>query len=314
MNSSENPELLPTESAIEKHTLPFISVIIPTYNDPDRLQLCLQRLENQTYPRHKYEIIVVDNGSINPIEESHLPANVILLLENRPGSYSARNKGLSMAKGEIIAFTDSDCLPTSNWIEMGVKHLLFSSDASIIGGHIQVFPQDPNKITLVELYESVAAFPQETFIQESHFSATANLFTFRHVIDEVGPFSEKLKSNGDMEWGQRAHARGFHTAYVADVIVKHPARHSLRELYNQATRIAGGTYDGRPANQPTFLGLDKETIIGFMPPINSIKRVWHDPRLTTRKQALQAAFVVIFVKYCKAWERLRLSLGGRSQR
>ena len=105
----------------------FVSVIIPVYNDSARVKICLEALEKQTYPQNLYEVIVVDNAS------DEYPAikdvvcqfsQAIAAYESRPGSYAARNKGISLAKGDIIAFTDADCIPAKNWIEKGVANLL----------------------------------------------------------------------------------------------------------------------------------------------------------------------------------------------
>ena len=77
---------------------PFVSVIIPVYNDPIRLQTCLQALEDQTYPKSSYEVIVVDNGSdesIEPIVAEFSQAKATY--KAQPGSYAASNKGISLA-------------------------------------------------------------------------------------------------------------------------------------------------------------------------------------------------------------------------
>src|ERR1041385_8126335 len=102
----------------------FVSVIIPVWNDPERLTKCLDALRKQTYPAHSYEIIVVDNGSAVPVDRvvaSYGHARVVH--EQRVGSYAARNSGLKVARGQVIAFTDADCLPAPDWIEKGVAHL-----------------------------------------------------------------------------------------------------------------------------------------------------------------------------------------------
>ncbi|MBO1348747.1 MAG: glycosyltransferase family 2 protein [Hormoscilla sp. GUM202] len=100
----------------------LVSVIIPVYNDAEPLRTCLECLENQTYPKESYEVIVVDNASqsdtasvVNEFSQA------MITYEKKPGSYAARNKGISVAKGEIIAFTDADCIPAADWIEKGVE-------------------------------------------------------------------------------------------------------------------------------------------------------------------------------------------------
>ena len=87
----------------------FVSVIIPVFNDAERLKICLTALEKQTYPQDYYEVIVVDNGSDENLE------NVVkqftqakLAYYPELGSYAARNHGIALAKGEILAFTDAD--------------------------------------------------------------------------------------------------------------------------------------------------------------------------------------------------------------
>jgi len=103
---------------MSKTSTPFVSVIIPVYNDPERLKTCLQALEEQTYPQSSYEVIVVDNGSDESIEPIVTEFNQAKAgYEPHPGSYAARNKGLSLARGEVIAFTDADCIPALDWIE-----------------------------------------------------------------------------------------------------------------------------------------------------------------------------------------------------
>ena len=103
---------------IETEKMPFVSVIIPVYNDADGLDKCLHSLDAQSYPRDLFEVVVVDNDSeikIDKIVKKYKQS--VLTHERKPGSYAARNRGISLAKGEIIGFTDSDCVPSKKWIE-----------------------------------------------------------------------------------------------------------------------------------------------------------------------------------------------------
>ncbi len=95
---------------------PFVSVVIPVFDDPDRLRTCLQALEHQTYPKPRYEVIVVDNGSarsVPPLVGQFGQARATY--EMVPGANAARNRGISLARGEILAFTDADCVPARDW-------------------------------------------------------------------------------------------------------------------------------------------------------------------------------------------------------
>jgi len=88
--------------------LPLVSVIIPVYNDAERLQTCLAKLALQTYSA--YEVMVVDNGSRDLLTVQNIVAAypfAQLLTESIPGSYAARNCGIAQAQGDILAFTDA---------------------------------------------------------------------------------------------------------------------------------------------------------------------------------------------------------------
>ena len=220
---------------------PFVAVIVPVYNDAERLAKCLQALERQTYPADRHEVLVVDNGSSEDIAPACRPfVRVRCLHEPKPGSYAARNKGIACTEAEILAFTDSDCIPHRDWLENGVRRLIATPDCDLVGGNVTVFPKDRARRTAVELYESAFAFPQKRRIEESHWSVTANLFVRRRVIAAVGSFNDALQSGGDAEWGRRASAAGQRITYAEEARVDHPARASLGELLSKARRVGGG--------------------------------------------------------------------------
>ena len=111
------------------------SVIIITKNHSSFLKRCLNNLLNQTYDN--YEIIIVDDNSnddtkqlINSFNSDKL--NYFLNSENK-GLASLRNFGISKSKGNFIFFTDADCIPTSNWIDQGMKLLSNHEFAGVEG-------------------------------------------------------------------------------------------------------------------------------------------------------------------------------------
>jgi len=183
---------------------PFVSVIIPVYKNFESLKLCLKALAKQSYPKDKYEVIVVDNES-NVDNQSLIGefASVTFLREIYPGSYAARNKGILHATGEVLAFTDSDCVPAPDWIARGTANLLSHSNCGLVGGKIELFFKDPRRPNAIELFEKCQyGFSQKRNIEDRHFGMTANVFTFRRVISVVGNFKDELKSHGDREWGR----------------------------------------------------------------------------------------------------------------
>ncbi|WP_197492253.1 glycosyltransferase [Arachidicoccus ginsenosidimutans] len=219
----------------------FISVIIPTYKDWERLRLCLDSLKSQTYPQEFFEIIVVNNYPDDTVPSDLVfEKNVKYLVETAPGSYAARNCGLRVAFGEIIAFTDSDCIADKDWLTNAVT--LFQNDPKVsrIAGRIQLFYKNPEKHNLVEIYESVYAFRQDK-AADIGISVTGNMFCYRYLFDKdkVGIFNDVLLSGGDYEWSVRAQQKGFQIIYGNDVVINHPARNSFKEIVNKSKRLAG---------------------------------------------------------------------------
>lgn len=289
--------------------LPFVSVVIPVYNDARRLKKCLRVLENQTYIKTGYEVIVVDNGSKENIETVVKPfRQARLTYEASPGSYAARNKGISVSKGDIIAFTDSDCIPESEWISRGVKHLQRLQGCGLVAGKIEMFYQKPGAPNAVELYDNMFFLDQEKYIEQHHFAATANAFTYRDVIQEVGLFNDKLKSSGDSEWGQRVHAASFKQIYADDAVVIHPARHKMRQIFNKVVRHTGGIYV-RESKAFSLTNLLRD-IGRLVLPIRYIIKLYLDRELANMPKRHKIIFVMLFVRSMRLYERIRLQLGG----
>lgn len=300
---------------------PLVSVIIPVYNDAERLALCLAALAEQTYPRSHTEIIVIDNGSDHPESIAtlvHPYDNVTLIVEPTPGSYAARNRGLTLARGEIIAFTDADCIPAADWLEQGVVALKSIVNCGQVVGKVRLFFTDPQRPTAVELYESLTAFHQERLLRDFHGGATANVFTWRKVIDQVGPFNTRLKSNGDMEWGERVFQAGYNQLYAAEAQVSHPTRRSFKELYKRTVRLAGGVFDRLIKPDDSFIQRQKMfarlLLDDLTPPVNFAISTFRNPELKYWHHKLKASLVMVYVRHVSAGEKIRLKLGGPSNR
>ncbi|MBN2121097.1 MAG: glycosyltransferase family 2 protein [Candidatus Omnitrophica bacterium] len=95
----------------------IFSVIVPFFNEALYIQRCLKSLIEQDFDKSEYEIIFIDNGSTDGSADivRKFP-QVILLWESRKSDFIARNKGLEIARGKIIAFTDADCRVSPGWL------------------------------------------------------------------------------------------------------------------------------------------------------------------------------------------------------
>lgn len=218
-----------------------VSVVVPVYNDRERLQDCLHALVGQDYPEDHLEVVVVDNGSRDGVEElvDRFGGSVLFKRESRRGSYAARNTGVRHASGDIVAFTDADCVPDPLWIKNGVERLT-RGEADLLGGRVEVFPDDPGRPTGFEVVDLLTAFPQQVYVEERDFAVTANMMTKAEVLEKVGLFDDTLMSGGDMEFGQRAVAAGFNLEYAPDAVIRHPARATFSEHRKKLARVTRG--------------------------------------------------------------------------
>ena len=128
----------------------IFSVVVPFFNEEPYIEQCAEALLSQDFDKNKYEIIFIDNGSTDGSADMLREfQRIILLREERKGSCAARNKGLSIAKGNIIAFTDADCIVCRDWLSR-IYEGMTKYDATIALGK-RFFP--PNSSLPLKLFE-----------------------------------------------------------------------------------------------------------------------------------------------------------------
>jgi len=297
--------------------LPFVSVIVPVYNGAAFLPQCLAALEKQNYPAGNYEILVVFNNS-NPrsVRANGARSAVRCLQERTPGSYAARNRGISEARGSVLAFTDVDCVPDPNWLKNGVQALTKNPGCGFVGGEIEIVPRSRARFSLVEHYQKSTYFLQRSYVYQSGYAATANMFTTREVIDRVGMFNWNLKSGGDKEWGGRASSLGFQGFYEPAALVRHGAR-SLTALLRRARRIAGGVVDRQRLHQGQGMVVNRSFVSDCIEEHQSMCRRWLHIRTTKEthmSQKLSLGLLSFLIFGVCLMERWRVRLGAESLR
>lgn len=308
MNSTWPLDRIDT-SARESMATPLVSVIVPVYNDGLGMLTCLQALGRQTYPTNRFEVVVVDNGS-QPrirIRDGH-PFLVRLQFCEIAGSYAARNAGVAIAEGEVLAFTDADCTPCPEWVESGVARLLGENGSKIIGGEVLV--TEHRKRTGTSLYQHVVGFQQRENIQERNFSATANLFCTAQQFRDIGPFDERLLSGGDREWAWRALRRGYPIVFEPRAVVSTTPRVSLLAAIRQARRVAAGRHQIR-AYGVAHIGAD--ALRPHRSPGRSMLWILSCPKLSLWERA-KVLNVAILIKTATVLEAMRLHMGGKAER
>jgi glycosyltransferase involved in cell wall biosynthesis len=288
-------------------------VIIPVYNDNDRLQLCLDALAHQTYPAECFEVIVVDNGSVPPVEGNVVGGpNVRFLTEPAPGGFLARNTGLAVAKGDVLAFTDADCYPEPGWLRAGVDAV--GDRRRIVAGHVEAYPRFPGAPTAAERFEMLFGFEQAKNASRG-VSVSANIICPRSAFDEAGRFGTESHSGHDYEWCQRAVRKGYEVFYVPEAQVRTPARASFHALATKIRRMAGANYvQGRQAKN--LWPSRRWAVRSCRFPLRRIARVlttegigswWH-------RASVCAILLALPVVYAAEWVRMETGAGRAERR
>lgn len=204
------------------------SVIITTFNRPAALARCLAALSRSDYPNDKFEVIVVDDGSAEPLEEIvarfSKEMSVRLIRQPNGGPAKGRNKGAEMARNEFLAFTDDDCEPAPGWLSALARRLQRSPDR-LVGGHtVNGLKENIYSAASHLIVEIVYAFYNH-HPDQSQFFATNNLALRTESFRLCGAFDERFRLSEDREFCNRWRSRGFALAYEPEAVVEH--RHPL---------------------------------------------------------------------------------------
>jgi len=223
-----------------------VTVVVPVRNGELTIQSLLESLQRLDYDRNKVEVIVVDGNSTDKTREIVKKYPVKLVVEKRKGLNLARNTGIKCSKGEIVAFTDSDCIVPPNWITKIVENFK-DPKVSCVGGSAKALDSDfisqyaDNSIvrlmpffTKREELEKVKPFFRHP--------AGCNMAFRRKVAEEVGYFDENIQYGFDeVEFADRVCRAGYKMVLDPDVLVWHKHRSTFREFLKQNFQYGKGS-------------------------------------------------------------------------
>lgn len=304
-----SPDVPPMTHSERVATLPSVTVIIPVFNDPAGARACLAALRQQTYPADRFEIVLVDNGSLPPLEMAgEFPFAVRIARCPTPGSYAARNAGAAMAASEVFAFTDADCLPDPDWLQSGVRTLLAGHGRHVVGGDVRV--AQPSIRTGTALYQYASGFQQAENIARKGFTATANLFCLAQQFSAVGPFDERLLSGADREWSWRAGLQGLEVVFDPGALVTTAPRTTLPSAIRQARRVTAGR---RHLVDHGLARRGKDALLPHRSAAGRLQWILAQSQFTwwERSRILGAALAI---KVATLVERVRLHFGADAER
>ncbi|MBD2326919.1 glycosyltransferase [Alkalinema sp. FACHB-956] len=177
-------------------TVPSFSVIVPTYNRPRLLQACLQAIAQMDYPRDRLEVIVVDDGGSQPLDEIVqpfiTPLSLKLLRQANAGPGAARNHGATEARGDYLAFTDDDCQPDRQWLRALASQAQTQPTAMLGGAIHNQLHRNPfaeaSQLIISYLYQHFADHPQAP-----RFFTSNNLAVPRDRFLALGGFDQAFR-------------------------------------------------------------------------------------------------------------------------
>ncbi|RJP62067.1 MAG: glycosyltransferase [Candidatus Auribacter fodinae] len=220
-------------------TMPFVSVVVPAYNAAATIGQCIESLISQTYPKEKLEILIIDNNSSDETADIIRSYPVTYLSESNQSRSAARNKGIRHARGDIIAFTDSDCAAQHDWLEKGVQPF---EDEWIggVGGPILAY----NPSTWIERAQDILRiFNQEETISPERVEAgtaviaTPNALYRKDALLAAGLFDERLKGAEDYDLSYKIQRiTDYSFAYQPDAITYHRHAQTFEKVVTQYFR------------------------------------------------------------------------------
>jgi len=179
----------------------MISVIVCTYNRADLLQGILQSLSDQTIPNDEYEVIVVDNNSIDHSREVvsefiRQNANMRYCLETKQGLSNARNRGWLEATGEYVAYTDDDCEVPTHWLAIA-KEIIIEKSPAVFGGPYSPFYNSPKPKWWKDSYRSKESEEAARALNEGEYLDGGNIFFHRGILQKLGGFDPRFGMTGN---------------------------------------------------------------------------------------------------------------------
>ena len=250
---------LELESPAEIEERPTVSIIIPVKDQPDDIVKCIRALKDLDYPRNKYEVIVVDDGSENDVRDMFNPREVRVIRQGRSlGPAASRNNGAAQARGKLFAFLDADCVAGENWLTELIP--FFQADGvGAVGGYVEGYYQGKS----LDRYEAVSSslnMGKRLLLEGNSDSAfyvpTANMLVTREAFVKTGGFNKALFIGEDVDFCWRLRKSGYNLVYAPYGAIAHKHRNDLGPMLKR--RFDYGTseaflYKKHPEKKKTFL-------------------------------------------------------------
>ncbi len=216
----------------------LFSIIIPTYNRPEKLLCCLEALMRLDYSDEQFEVIIIDDGSNNKLEPLTVPFSkhltITLIRQENAGPAAARNAGASKARGTYLAFTDDDCQPAPDWLTKLEACFHRLPKSAVTGKTTNTLLDNQfasaSQLLIDYLYSYFNTDKERArFFTSNNLAISANLFHLLKGFNKTFPNA----AGEDRELCHRCLHHGFQVIYEPDLIVYHQHRLTLRSFWQQ---------------------------------------------------------------------------------
>jgi glycosyltransferase involved in cell wall biosynthesis len=227
--------------------VPEISVIIPTRNRPEQLVQCLDALAGQSLENARFEVIVVDDGSQPPIKLDQgrweHAFTLTLIRQSTTGPSGARNSGVAVASGELVAFTDDDCLPARTWLaELAVA--LHEHPGAMVGGSTFNGLRDNVYSEASQLILEMVYAHFNGGASGAYFFASNNIACRRDRFVASGGFDAEFPAAAaeDREFCDRWRMQDRPLVWIESAVIEHRHPQSLRSFMRLHYRYGQGAF------------------------------------------------------------------------
>lgn len=255
---------------------PHVSVVIPTCGRPGQLRECLEALASQTMTAAAFEVVVVDDGSPEPLDalvaEFASRLQVRLLRQANTGPAAARNHGARAARAPRVAFTDDDCRPRPEWLERLLAAERRHPGTLVGGGIVNGLPDDvfatTSQLVVDLVYEHFNADPENAY-----FFASNNMLCDRERLLALGGFDTTFPRAGaeDRDFCDRWRAAGLRLVWQPAATIEHHHGQSLTKFIDLCYRYGRGARLYHEKRQSRGTGTMREDL-GFHRSLP--RRIW----------------------------------------
>jgi lipopolysaccharide/colanic/teichoic acid biosynthesis glycosyltransferase/glycosyltransferase involved in cell wall biosynthesis len=209
---------------------PFVSVVVPAFNEARTITSCVAALRSQRYPHDCYEIIVVDDGSTDNTPALAAEAGATVIHQQRGRPAAARNAGIRAAHGDLVLFTDGDCAPFPDWITSLVAPFSQSEVAGCKGTYATYQKSLVARFVQLEYEDKYDRLYGQAYID---FVDTYSAAYRRDVLLANNGFDERFPYLEDQELSFRLARRGYRMVFQPDATVHHRHASTMGDYFRK---------------------------------------------------------------------------------